>query len=166
MIEFLNTRQVKELNKRLFEQHGSDFGKEYFIVITGGEKIYLVNKEVAKINLEKLRVDKYGLYVANENKMGLRLTIEGAEIIGKNANKNVVDLDTKQTNSWMLGEDVELDSEQLSKIEDKEKFIIVKHKKDFLSSGKLKKGENNKGNTLLNFVSKDRRVGASFESFE
>jgi len=166
MKEFLNSREVKGLNSRLFAQHGSDFGKYYFVVITGKEKLYLINKEIGKIDLSKLRVDKYGLYVANENKIGLRLTIEGSEIIGKDATKNVVELDTEQTNLWMLGEDIELNSEQLSKIEDRNVFQIVKHKSDFLSCGKLKKGDNNKENILLNFVPKERRVSASFKSVE
>ena len=78
---------------------------------------------------------------------GIRLSIEGSQIIGPKATKNVVEINDEQVKQWLKGEDLE--------IEDKNNysgFVIIKNKNDFLGTGKIK------DNKILNYVNKGRRV--------
>jgi NOL1/NOP2/fmu family ribosome biogenesis protein len=150
-LEILNTREVKELNNQLDEQHGCKFDKSLVFIKSGKEKIYVVNRDIEKVDLNSIKLDRVGLYVCTINDFGLRLTIEGSQILGINATKNIVELDDDQLNSWLRGEDIDIICSG-----DTDKFFIVCHKGDFCGSGKFKNG------ILSNFVPKERRTGASF----
>lgn len=71
-----------------------------------------------------------------------RLSIEGSQLIGDKASKNVVELedDTK----WLDGNDINVNEENGLK--------IVRCRKDYLGTGQLKDG------ILINYISKERRT--------
>ena len=77
---------------------------------------------------------------------GIRLSIEGSQIVGLKAAKNVVDLDEEETKRWFKGEDLEKECKDCSG------FVVLRHKNDFLGTGKYTNGK------ILNYVSKTRRV--------
>src|SRR3989338_7405418 len=81
-----------------------------------------------------------------ENNKGIRLSIEGSQIIGSKAAKNIIELNEGETKLWFKGVDLEKDCKDCSG------FVILKHKGDFLGTGKC---TNNK---ILNYVGKTRRV--------
>ena len=112
------------------------------------DKIYLINKEFANINLDQLRINNLGLYFGTISKGNLRLSIEGSQLVGPKATKNILELNDKQVKEWLKGEDVNIESELTG-------FLIIKNNKDYLGCGKIIE------NKLLNFIPKGRRIKTS-----
>ena len=86
-----------------------------------------------------------GLYIGKIESGEIRLSIEGSQLIGPTAKKNVLEITEKQVRNWLRGQNLETNSKQKA-------FVILKHKKDFLGSGKMKKGK------VINSVPKIRRI--------
>ena len=148
-IRILNSKEKKELNQKIESQFGTNIA-DYIIFINPKNKLFLIGADYAKVNIEKLRVNSLGLYFGEIYQEKLRLSIEGAQIIGKTATKNILEVDDGQADSWMRGEDFDIDS-------DLEGFVIVKHKDDFLGCGKIA------GKKLYNYVPKERRLSCPRE---
>ena len=105
----------------------------------------MISRDLEKIDTSKIRINNLGLYIAEVKKEQLRLSIEGSQLIGPVATKNVLELDTAQMKKWFKGEDIDVDEEF-------EGFAILKHGDDFIGSGKYKEGH------IINFVPKARRL--------
>ena len=144
-LKILNNKEIKEILGLLDYQFGFNEKLDYVFLMSSKNKIYLVNKNIERIDLEKLRIDAIGLYFGELNREELRLSIEGSQMIGVKSNKNVVELDKKEAELWSMGND--LKKELLV-----HGFIILKHKKDFIGCGKYKEGR------IFNYVPKERRL--------
>jgi len=142
-MQFLNSREVKKVQKAFQEQWGATIERDVAF-IRKNTRIFIISKDFSKVDTDKIRVDALGLYIADEMNDGFRLSIEGSQLIGPRATKNVVELNEDETRNWFRGEDIIVEHEDA--------FVIVKHDKDFIGSGKIKK------NRLLNFVPKIRRI--------
>jgi len=77
--------------------------------------------------------------------------MEGSYIIGKQAKKNILEINNEQLKDWMQGKDIKLENQQLKENNNLNGFIIIKYNNDFLGEGKLKES------TVLNYVPKERR---------
>ena len=145
-LRVLNRKEIKELFNKIKEQYGiEDMELEYVFLRNNEGKIFIANRDIARIDLDKINVNNIGFdFCAIENNEA-RLTIEGAQIIGKKATKNVVELNSEQVKEWFKGEDIELTKELNG-------FVILKHNNDFLGSGKAK------NNKIINFLPKERRI--------
>lgn len=143
-MKVLNSRQVKKILQLIKEQYGCDFPKDY-VFLQREDDIFIINKDLAKIDLDKLKLNSLGLYIAEIRHGELRLGIEGAQIAGPKATKNVVEVTPDQEKQWFLGNDIETDT-------DAEGFVILKSGDDFLGSGKVKQGR------ILNYMPKIRRL--------
>jgi len=148
-LKILNKKAIKEILKKVKEQWDADvdFGDKVFLQDKEND-IYIVNKDISKIDLSKLRINSIGLYIAQQMIDGLRLSIEGSQLIGPKAKKNVLELGEKQAKEWLKGYDLENDKSLRG-------FLIIKHKEDFLGCGKAK------DNKILNYVPKNRRLKIS-----
>ncbi|MBW2999718.1 hypothetical protein KY339_03520 [Candidatus Woesearchaeota archaeon] len=146
-LRILNTREKKEIYSLMGQQWGFSQKIDYVFLINPKSKIYLVNRDFARINTEKLRIDSVGLYFGELKKEGLRLSIEGSQIIGPKCTKNIVELSKQEMRLWLKGIDLE-------KMTESEGFALIKHGKDYLGTGKVKEGN------ILNFVPKTRRIMA------
>ena len=143
---FMPSRELKVFFKLIENQYGKApelFKKLAFI--RGKEKIYAITRDVEMIDLKKIHINSIGLYIAEVKNDQLRLSIEGAQLIGPNATKNVCELSTEQLKKWFQGQDIEAEGNY-------EGFVILKHGNDYIGSGKYKEG------TILNFVPKARRL--------
>ena len=143
---FIPSRELKAFSKLIENQYGKVpelFSKLAFI--QGKEKIYAITRDVGEIDLKKLRINSIGLYIAEVKNDQLRLSIEGAQLIGPSATKNVCEINTEQLKKWFKGEDIEVEKEYSG-------FAILKHGNDYVGSGKYKEGY------ILNFVPKARRL--------
>jgi NOL1/NOP2/fmu family ribosome biogenesis protein len=100
-----------------------------------------------------------GLYVAAYMKGKLRLTIEGAQLIGPHATKNVVALNDEETAAWLAGGNIPLDiiEADVESIPDGT-FVIVKHAADWLGCGRKADA------FLYNYVPKSRHTHATFDA--
>ncbi|HDM43602.1 MAG TPA: hypothetical protein ENG02_00205 [Candidatus Woesearchaeota archaeon] len=155
ILKFLPKREVKRFDDLIEKQWGSKFRLADYGVLFKEKtrKIYIVSRDIDMIiGKERLfRIDSAGLYFGELTKWNLlRLSIEGSQLVGKSAKKNVVEFNAKQIKEWIKGEDVEVGSF------DGEGFALVKHESDFYGCGRVLKKN---GKTLiLNFVPKARRI--------
>lgn len=144
--DYIPSRELKHFFKQIEEQYGKVpeiFQKLAFI--RGKERIYLINRDIEKIDLKNLRVNSMGLYIAEVKNEQLRVSIEGSQLIGPTAIKNVCELTREQLRKWFMGQDVAVEGQY-------EGFVILKHENDYIGSGKFKEG------LILNFVPKARRL--------
>ena len=146
-LKILNTREKKPLLARIKEQWGCDFKTDLVWMMSTKNRIYLMTKDLEKIDLKKLRIDSMGSYFATINESEIRLSIEGAQLIGKIAKKNIVELSEEEKYEWMQGKDID-------KKTDCEGYVIIKSDNDFLGCGKVSEDK------ILNFVPKNRRISS------
>lgn len=132
---------------KLKEQFGFSGALPYVLLMSPKEKLYLVNRDIERIELSKLRIDAMGVYFGEYGKGMLRLSIEGAQLVGKHCTKNVVEISERETKQWLMGKDVEKDL-LLSG------FVILKCQEDFLGCGKYAE----KDKKILNYIPKSRRI--------
>lgn len=145
----LNKEQKLEIEKSLNKLGINKLN--YILTQTGREKLRafsgsLIPEEIFRLH-NYIYIETIGLYIAKIEKDGVRLSLDGSHIL--KPDKNILELNEAQANSWMKGEDLNLESLDLK---DKEGYIVIKHKEDFLGSGKIGKEK------LINFLPKERRV--------
>lgn len=147
-IHFLDEREKAKLLKQLNEQFGI---KEvpYKIARLGKERIILFSGDISEreiLNMDEFaRIEGVGVYFAKEHPDGLRLSIEGANLLKNQITKNIFELDEKQEEQWMLGQELSIQTEDKG-------FFVIKFKDDFLGTGKISQ------NRITNFVPKSRRL--------
>jgi len=144
-LKILNKKDAKKILATLEKQWGFREKLDYAFIETEKGKIYIANKEIFDLDLSDLKISSIGLYFA-ETRNGIRLSIEGSQIVGKKATRNVVELTEKEAKEWMKGGDIDKETSA-------EGFVIIRHKDDFLGSGKA-----TKDGKILNFVPKNRRT--------
>lgn len=147
-LEILNSRAKKPIFEQIKKQWGVSFKTDIVFLRSSKEKIYLINRDIERVDTSRLKVDSTGMYFCALTGTDIRLTIEGSEMIGKHATKNVLEIDAAQMRLWLKGQDLELG--ELSS--DLSGFVIIKCKTDFLGTGKIR------GNEVLNFTPKNRRI--------
>ena len=53
-LNFLNTKEVKEIRKKILGQWGCDFKTDLAFILTNKNRIFLLSRDVEKIDFEKL----------------------------------------------------------------------------------------------------------------
>ncbi len=142
----LNSKEVRAIAETVKQQWGYSLTLGCGFLEGRDGDIFLISRDVEKLDLERLRIDSLGLYFGQLRNGELRLSIEGSQIVGKAATKNVVDLNDEEFKLWFGGSDLEKDYGGCSG------YVLVKHNDDFIGCGKCKDGR------ILNFVPKARRV--------
>ncbi|MBI2133550.1 hypothetical protein HYU11_02610 [Candidatus Woesearchaeota archaeon] len=144
-LKILNSKQVKDIMRILHDRWGFEGRLDYAFLINNKDRIFLVSRDVGRLDFSKLRVNSMGLYFGEFKDENLRLTIEGSQIIGPGASMNVVEISRKELFAWLRGEDLlrECDSSG---------FVIIRSGSDFVGCGRYSNG------VIKNFVPKTRRV--------
>lgn len=145
--EVLNSKSAKEVSNLLRQQWGYEEKPDCGFLRKEND-IFLITKDIGKIDLGALNVNSIGLYFGELRHEQLRLSIEGSQIVGKKAKKNVAEIGGTQLKRWLSGEDLEATG---TSCEDNS-YAIIKHGSDFFGCGRIKEGK------LLNFVPKARRL--------
>ena len=140
--ELWNRKKIKEFHKELKDQFGFDQKLDY-VFLSNKEKIYIVSREYEKVNLENVKINNIGLYIAKNENSRIRVSIEGSQIIGPHCKKNI--LEVENTAEWMQGKDITTNMKFTG-------AVIIKYKTDFLGSGFYKEGK------IFNCVPKARRI--------
>lgn len=150
-ISALNSKQVKSISAMIKKQFAADFDfSQYALIMNSQDKLNLANKELFSLDFSKLRANSIGMYFASLQDGALRLSIEGSQLVGKLAKKNIVELDDAEFQQWIKG--IDLDKTLPQEVQNQ--FIIIKHADDFVGCGKAKE------NKILNYVPKIRRLMA------
>lgn len=160
----VNKKEKKEILNLLNQQFGiKDLpfeilkqGKEKLFAISGGINQKIIN-EIDKVS----NIEGIGVYFAkHEEKLDLiRLSIEGSQLLGNLGliKKNILELESKKEfENWMAGQEIQTEEFQNLKkqVQDKEGFVVIRYKQDFLGIGKISKHKDKIGN----FIPKNRRL--------
>ena len=127
-LEVLNTRVVKKIIAQLEEQFGYAERPNVAFLKSSKDKLYIITRDVNLVNYDELRLESIGIYFASIENDGLRLSIEGSQMVGPKATKNVLELNDEQFTDWFKGKNVLLES-STQKVGDSVVFDI--------SSGKI-----------------------------
>jgi len=147
-LKFFSESEKEKILKQLKQQFGIEeipwtlarLGKERIILFSGD----IFGREV--LNLDRVaHIEGIGLYFAKEQVDGIRLSIEGSQLLKEQITKNIFELDEKQAEQWMLGQELNIKT-------DKKGFFVIKFNNDFLGTGKVSE------NRITNFVPKPRRL--------
>ena len=138
----LNKDQTKNILDKLKTQYNISI-KPKFLFIQDKDRIFITSKEFKNLNLSLYNINNIGLYFGRLVKDKIRLTIDATQLIGKYATKNILELNSSE--EWLKGKNIKANKT----LKD---FVIIKHKQDFLGSGKYK------NNRIINFVPKYRRI--------
>lgn len=148
MIEILKKSERKKILKILEERFGFEDLRDFYLLKMGKNRVRIIHKDFDKVNLEGMRVRFLGLeFCILTKKEEVRLTIEGSQIIGRKAKKNVLLVNEEAAKEWMNGKTPVIKGKNVE-----EGFVIVKWKDDILGCGRYAK------NKLWSFVPKWRRV--------
>ena len=129
----------------------------YLITLSGKDKIrgytgILSGDEINKLDNE-VGIELIGMYIFHSYEDGIRLSVDAIQAFNKQITKNIVDLDDKQADEILKGRDLLWSNEDKERLKDeKPGFKILRHKGEFIGSGKLSKER------LINFMPKERRL--------
>lgn len=143
--EWLNSREIRGLIEAIKSQWGGCPELDFLFLKKRDGRIYLVARDISNFESEGLFVSSIGLYFARETHGELRLSIEGSQIVGPHAKRNVLELTEPQFRLWITGQEPEIK-------EERQGFQIISHSGDFYGCGRLVQGK------LLNLVPKERRI--------
>lgn len=151
-LKILNNKEIKGILKLIEEQWGAKLKIDYGFLKNNKNRIFIISKSLSKIDTSKLRLNSIGMYFCEIGKHGIRLSIEGSQIVGAGAVKNIIELDEEEIKKWFRGEDLEKECKECGG------FVIIKHDKDFLGNGKYANGK------ILNYIGKTRRITSLISS--
>lgn len=148
----LNSRQIKVLREEIINNFGFFFTEPDVFLQNDKGKVFLINRDISKLDFKKVRLDRIGLYVLTQEKKGIRLSKEGTQILAKQARennvelKNVVELNKDQVKEYFKGLDLSMD------LGNKSRPVLLSYKGEVFCQGKYKEGE------ILNYMPKIHRV--------
>tara|TARA_Y100000310_G_C20374460_1_gene665073 strand:+ start:306 stop:755 length:450 start_codon:yes stop_codon:yes gene_type:complete len=141
-LKALNSREKKEIYKLLESQFGHTEKFNVIFLKNNKSKIFFLSNDFLNLDVTNLRVNNKAMYFAKMERDGLRMNIEGAQML--KATKNVIDLNKEEAHAWMLGDDIPHEGNQ--------GYVLLRYKKDILGCGILK------NNNIRNMVAKERRL--------
>ena len=145
-IPILNAKEKKAINQLLEEQWGCTQKLDYVYIKNTKNRIFFMNRDLEHLDMGSLRLSSVGLYIGElMHESEIRLSIEGSQVVGPNATKNIIEVTASQMRSWLKGNDLEISTETKG-------FVILKWSKDFLGCGRVKEGR------IINYVPKTRRI--------
>lgn len=149
-LKILNNKEIKEIYELIESQWGAKIRLDYGFLRNNKNRVFLISRDISKIDTSKLRLNSAGMYFCEIDAKGIRLSIEGSQIVGLAATRNIVELNQEEARQWFKGDDLS------KECKDCDGFIILRYKGDFLGNGRYVKGK------ILNYLGKTRRVNAQF----
>jgi len=142
--QILNSRDMKKIYKQIEEQFGVKEKLDFGFLKNNKEKVFLISKALDQVELGRMKTNRIGMYFGKQEKNGFRPSIEGSQTI--KAKKNVVELNSKEIEQWMKGEDIEFETKEEGP------YVLIKYEKDIYGCGRLKDGK------IHNMVPKERHL--------
>jgi NOL1/NOP2/fmu family ribosome biogenesis protein len=151
--------------KKAFLEEVSYLGKfklPYLFISSGKETVraysgHLGTDEILKI-WRHYPVEGFGLYfgklvIDKHGRKEARLSLDALHLLRNLITDNIIELNDEQLQKWFRGNNVELTPEQKEKYSNIKDFCAVKHKDDFIGTGKL----TNQG-IVISFLPKERWI--------
>ena len=143
----LSSSRKKKIIQQLKDQFGIT-SLPYLFLQFGKDKIRVYSGNLSKENLNNLdkntRIENMGLYFARIQPDGIRLTIDGIQLVKDQITKNIMEINNNQAKDWFKGNDLDIKAESA--------FKILKNNNEFIGCGK------STGDRITNFVPKERRI--------
>ena len=143
----LSSSRKKKIIQQLEDQFGIT-SLPYLFLQFGKDKIRVYSGNLSKENLNNLdkntRIENMGLYFARIQPDGIRLTIDGIQLVKDQITKNIMEINDNQAKDWFKGNDLDIKAESA--------FKILKNNDEFIGCGK------STGDRITNFVPKERRI--------
>ena len=153
---FLNKKEFSPIIEALERQWGFTQPFEYVFIRNAKDNVYIIQRSLVDVHIDDLKLNSLGIYFCEIQKRGdIRLSIEGSQLIGPHATKNILELNDKEADEWMKGY-------ELSKPTPLNGYVIVKHKGDFMGCGYVI----DSGDKIINYVPKTRRIHATINKIE
>ena len=110
-LKILNRKEIKKIQEKLKEQFNCSLENDYAYLINQKNKVFIINKDISKINLDNLKIDKMGLYFAEYSKNHVRLSKEGAQLLIRNHPEasNLVTIDKSELKEYFKGQELKKD---------------------------------------------------------
>ena len=150
-LKILNTRDIKVIKEQLVKQFNYALEEHYAYLQNEKDRVFVVNRDLAQIDFDKLRIDRLGLYFAEIKPGQVRLSKEGTQLLvheawkNKAALKNVIALTKVETRAYFAGVDLKKD------LGEENRLIILTYESDVLGCASYKEGK------ILNFLPKTHR---------
>ena len=147
-IKLLVGKERMKIIDKLNEQFGIQDIKGTLLK-RGKERIFLFEGNFGKKDIDELSkatfIERVGVYLAKEEERGIRLSIEGSQILKYQITKNIIELTKEEMQTWMMGHEVRRKNKFTG-------FAIIKYKDDMLGTGKASEEK------ITNFIPKSRRL--------
>lgn len=147
-LKILNKNEKAQVLKKLRDQFGV---KELngILVQRGAERIFLYQGSLNDKEIKELEhtvpTERVGIYFAKIEREEIRLSIDGANLLKNQITKNSFELNKKDVNLWLHGNEINPETNLKG-------FVIVKYKDDFLGTGRASTQK------ITNFLPKSRRL--------
>jgi len=139
------------VKKKIISQLNEQFGISelpYLFLQFGKEKIRIFSGSLSREELQtldlNLNIETIGLYFANQEKDGVRLTMDSLSILKPQISKNTLEITNEQKLEWFKGHELQIKSDKA--------FKILKHENELIGCGKSTTEK------ITNFVPKERRI--------
>lgn len=144
-LQILNTKEIREIKRLLEKQFGFAGNLDYVFLSNEKGRLFIITRDISRLDLSRLKVDRYGIYFGELRNQELRLSLEGAWLVRQKAQKNLVELTQEEVKQYFLGQDLEKD------LSEENRFVLLKFKKDILGCARYKDKK------ILNFLPKIHR---------
>ncbi len=147
-LKIFSQKEKQSIVEKLKKQFGIEKVNGIFVQ-RGTERLFLFQGELTQRQIQTLErtipIERVGIYFGKIIHDEIRLSIEGVHLLKNQITKNIFELDEKQAELWMKGNELEIQT-------GKKGFIIMKFKDNFLGCGKASKLK------IGNFIPKSRRL--------
>ncbi len=99
---------LKRLRTTIKDIYGFDLPKDWVFYTRNNKKIWLTNQDVDNLEKKNLNIETIGIYFCYIDENTLRLSPEGAQLVGEKATKNVLDISLEDANKIIRGFDIEV----------------------------------------------------------
>ncbi len=146
----LTKREIKEIEEIIRKNYGANFKFKDIVFKTSKDKIWILSRMFKNIDISRVVINSAGLYFGRlKRNKKIKLSIEGAQLIGENATKNIVEVDEEEAKRFIQG----LNIKRFKKVNaELNNFVLVKYKKDILGVGILRETH------VENLLPKSRRI--------
>ncbi|HLC52189.1 MAG TPA: hypothetical protein VJI98_03005 [Candidatus Nanoarchaeia archaeon] len=147
--KILNNKEIKKIKEQCVKQFGVFLKEDYAYLLNENERLFIINKDITRIDLKELRVDRFGLYFAEVKENQVRLSKEGAQLLiyenKGNKIKNTIELTKAELKSYFQGQDLVKD------LGGESRLIILLYQDETIGCARYKEGK------IINFLPKMNR---------
>src|SRR3989338_8673066 len=120
---FFTKHETQEILSKLQEQFGIKKIPGILLRI-GQERIFIYQGNLNEQEIKQLEnivpIERAGVYFAKEEESGIRLSIEGTQILKGQITKNIFEINDERLESWMRGNEILLDDYTKGKFDNNE----------------------------------------------